>query len=262
MISLKNYNKLVSEEFNEYHKQAISDSEGDGEFEDHYSGKKPEAYEYEDEYYGRNVIWIGNTGKTLKIPSEYVTSREDNIFDYDKAKVLANYIRDHDDRVVFRTSDADVRHIDLDDVKTSQHNPDYMGISRSFTTGDEELDQFLANGDDAIGDIMIYSGEYLNDDYTLDLPRLQEELYEDDIEEFNDIVEQHEAEYAELQDILQRLKEAEEDGDGDLGAIWAIMRDGNHRTQAAIFSGEPYIYVEPLEYDDNYDDKPYSDQLM
>lgn len=162
-------------------------------------------------YYGRNVIWMGEKGRMIRCSPEYTSPIVGNIFDPDKLLAIKEYIENPDtERAVFTCCVlADPSIIDIDDVRDTQVSAKQdrlweMYLDRPFTTGDDELDEYLVA------------------------------QYEDDLD-------QYEAE--ELIDFEDRIKESIENGEGDLGQYWITIRDGNHRVFGAFAAGERYIYA-------------------
>lgn len=75
----------------------------------------------------------------------------------------------------------------------------------TLTTGDEELDRYLVDPDEVLAE------------------------YEDEDEA--------------REDLDERLQEAVDNDEGDLGAITFQVRNGNHRTFGALLAGEPYVWL-------------------
>ncbi len=230
------------------------DDDDDSHFSDHYDGKKPEVNYGNELYYGRNVEWVGESGKTIKVSSEDISSREDNITNNSKVKAVRDYILsdDTEDRVRLDTPLAQILIIDRDDIADTQRayasdtlQQDYR-IDSPFTTGDEEVDNFLYMELDEFCEEVGIDSDYVNEDYTPNIEAIRE--YIDDEEDISSTID-------EINETFQRVKdnlnEAETDSDGDFGRTWAIIRDGNHRAWGAILSGESDIFVSPLAYHDD-----------
>ena len=132
-----------------------------------------------------------------------------NEFDPDKLAAVVSGIQEAPDRVVFTAPYGEVNVVELIDVKESQKNFEEDGLERPYTTGDEELDQYVEDP------------AYALVDYDMDSP------------------EEAEAK----RDFEDRLRYAVEHDEGDLGAIVVTIRDGNHRAFGALLAGEPYVYV-------------------
>ena len=266
MGKLEDMANAILEDFNDHHHSAIDEAETEfGDFDEHFD--KPlskEDFEFNQKYYGRNVVFLGDKGKNLKIDSRYVTSREDNIFDYSKAKSVLEYLNDFDtEDFVTYCPRCDVREIDFDTVMESlQYNDDdtlyeQFNLSEPFTTGDDELDNIIRNvdwEDDIKGNFYMYD-DYLKKDGTLDM---EEVAKSDDPDE---VVEYYKEDVEAIQDVKEMIERAKTDGYGDIGEYWAVLRDANHRTQALIMSGEPYIIIRPDDVD--YAKDPfYKDKLI
>jgi hypothetical protein len=186
------------------------------EFGEHYDTlDKNETHMY-DEYHGRNVIWLGETGKMVKATPENSEPIWGNIFDQDKIDQTADDIRYAEDKVKFYAPLAHPTIIDIQNVAENlqanahddlMYDPaidDY----HTYTTRDSELDAYLLDAEEFLGDNSI----------------------DDDIESLEN----------EMED---RRKLAQEEEWGDIGDISIQIRDGNHRRTAAFAAGEPYIWV-------------------
>lgn len=205
---------------------------GEGEFEDYF----PESAsgELEDEqtpYFGRNVVWIGDDNKMVRAYPEYMQHISGNIFDPDKLAAVVSGIQHHPERVYFYAPYGTASRIDLQSVAESQVYWEDEGLDRPFTTGDEELDEYLKDPDEAI----------LNE-----LPYDRSRFFEPGDPEWETV----------RADFDKRLQEALDDEDGDLGEWVITVRDGNHRAFGSVLAGEPYVYVR-LE-DNQYQDLMHS----
>lgn len=169
-------------------------------------------------YQGKNVSWVGTPGRMMKLDWDQLQATQGNPFDVDKLATYAELIRDgqYGDKALMDAPPAMVTSIGLDDVVESREADqrqelfDSHGMTRPFTTGDDELDEFLTD------------------------PRTFLEEYADD-----------EDDAATIQaDMTERAEEAVADGDGDLGKLVGYLRDGNHRAFAAQLAGEPDVWVQ------------------
>ena len=199
------------------------------EFGDHYDTlDKRDTVGY-DEYYGRNIIWLGEKGKMIKATPHNSEPIWGNIFDADKTEQTADDIRYSEDRVKFYAPYGMVTIIDIQDI--------------------EENIQAAAHGDlmfdPAIDDYHLYS----TDDDDLDAYLLDSEEYIGD-NAFDD------DEITSLTNEMEQMKlDAQSEGWGDIGDISIQVRDGNHRRTAAFASGESHIWVTVVDIADNI--KPY-----
>lgn len=260
----------MTAKFNQYIKEAFSELIDDDDdfvsFDEYFDpGFDPAIYEGLEEYVGNKVIWHGEEGKTLKIPSEYVTPREDNIFDFKKVKAVRDHILHSDDAVHFETSYADVRLIDLETVQmTRQSYKEEMlgpetGLDEPFSTGNKEADEYLDGPDDWIR-YELTESEYfkVGKDYKIVFDR---EKYKTDLK--NKSIDEDTKDSLKYDlEMVNDINHALDQENGDLGYLWAVMRDGNHRTQGAILAGEPYIFVEPYVPSGNLESKSYYDELI
>jgi len=208
--------------------EELADS-GDGEFEDYF----PQSAAGEikpfprNTYYGTDVIWDGMHGQTVRVYPEYMTEIEGNIFDADKLAAVRDGIREAEDRVVFTAPYGTVSVVTLQDVKESieANARGDESLDRPLTTGDDELDEFLVDPEDAL------SGYSVNDlaPYQADPKAAADDNMEYEVELLND--------------LQERLEEAVNFDEGDLGTITYTVRDGNHRAFGAILAGEPFIWM-------------------
>jgi hypothetical protein len=47
-------------------------------------------------------------------------------------------------------------------------------------------------------------------------------------------------------DIKEKLSEYINEKSGDIGRVWVVLRDGNHRTWGAILAGEEFIFCSSI----------------
>lgn len=205
--------------------------EGEGDLDEYYPKTATGTLKPSDPYYGRNIIWDGISGRMLRVYPSNVQAIEGNIFDKDKLAAIVSGIDQAYDRLVFTAPYGDVGAIDLINIKESikyeEEDP--------YTTGDEELDRYLAEGND-----------YIEEEHGVDPDD------PDEAEEFAEIK-------AELDDSLQ---EAVDNNEGDLGDFWVQIRDGNHRAFGAFAAGEPYIYMIVMDNTIQDLDKNYPEDRM
>lgn len=203
----------------QWHTWASLAEEGHGSCEDHYpvsaEGEESELLdERYDAYYGRNVIWLGRTGEMFRAYPRYIEAIEGNIFDEDQLAAVVDCIESSPSRVPFIAPVADVVLIDPTTVRESmEYEPD-----DPWTTGDNELDEWLQDPE-----------EYILSNLGMGLD-----------DEDGTWQEAADALHAEMK---ERLQDAVDNNEGDLGKFVVQIRDGNHRAFGALASGEPYIYV-------------------
>lgn len=123
--------------------------EGEGYFDDYYPVSAAGEMEPSDPYYGRNVIWDGIDGRMMRVGPRYARAIEGNIFDPDKLAAVRDGILEAEDRVVLTAPYGTASVVTPQDVKESieyaNDYPDYV-----LTTGDDELDRWLVEGDNYI----------------------------------------------------------------------------------------------------------------
>jgi hypothetical protein len=166
-------------------------------------------------YHGRNVIWIGTTGKMVRADSHYVYPIQGNIFYDEKISQLTDKINSSSEKVILYAPYGRMSKVEVSEIEESiKYQEDYGHAP--LTTGDEELDQYLADKEEWLSD---------NSDYDDDYNIVKES-------------------YDELKkDMELQLKEAERNRSGDFGEFIFQIRDGNHRAFAAINAGEKYIWL-------------------
>lgn len=163
---------------------------------------------------GRRLAWAPNAAHpVLRVGPDQVIATAGNLFDPVKLATFASMIRSGDIRAAHMPmAHSDVVRI-IDVEETQQARPDdlaFDGMTRPFTTGDEDLDAYLRDPD-----------EYVE----------ANEIYSEDVR-------------AEM-DAAKATAAAE--GWGDIGTQVVRLNSGNHRAFAAFMAGEPYIFVELLD---------------
>lgn len=167
-------------------------------------------------YSGHRVDWVGRQGHMLRVEWDQLQTTQLNPFDPKKVAVFAEMMRDPNISVVAGAPAGMATSVGLDDVAESQKAEvdgellESHGMTRPFSTDDEELDEYLADPETFL--------EY----YAAD---------EDDA----DVI---------MADMTVRGEEAISKCSGDLGNIVVYLRDGNHRAMAAQLAGEPDVWVD------------------
>jgi len=169
-----------------------------------------------DPYYARDVVWMGEKGRMIKLTPENSEPIWGNQFDTDKIRETAVAIRNSEERVKFNAPLVTPTIIDLeniaDTIKGAAHNdlmwdPVIDGF-HIFSTGDDDLDQYIVDEE-----------QYLDDNAWDDEQR------------------------AELEQEMEQMKQdAISEQWGDIGDVFIQVRDGNHRRAAAFAYGEPFVY--------------------
>jgi len=185
-----------------------------------------------DVYHGRRVRWLGEDGRMYKAQWDQVHPRGGNIFYEGKLPAFVEYAREQlssGEKPLWRAPPGWAHGpVTAQDVEESQqalqHGLDDLyssyGTTRAFTTGDEELDEYLRDR----SEIKKRLAKCDEDDCDID----------DERDELRELVETMEA----------RLAEAVAGNQGDLGKVLIDLRDGNHRTFSAYLLGEPYVWVQ------------------
>ena len=119
---------------------------GYGEFEDYYpkSARGGYADEPYDRYYGRNVIWLGEDGAMVRVGRDFFHQIDGNIFDPDKLAAMIDGVENHPDRVEVVAPVVDASLVGPLTIGESIAYAEYDDLDRPLSTGDDELDEYLA----------------------------------------------------------------------------------------------------------------------
>jgi len=197
----------------------VDDSASYDDFEEYYPGsasgelgEEAEEREPENLYTGRNVIWIGDKGRMLRVDPDYALHIEGNIFYPEKLNAVMQGVIHHPEKVYFIAPYGTASKIDLQSVKESI---EYHG------SGGDDMDEPYSTGDDDLDEYLVDPGEYLS-------------AYGEPGEE----------EYEEMKEEMeQALRDAVENEEGDLGSWSFTIRDGNHRAFGSLLADEPYVWA-------------------
>jgi hypothetical protein len=194
------------------------------EFSEHYGTLDKRDTAGYDEYHGRYIVWLGEKGRMIKATPHNSEPIWGNIFDQDKINKTAEDIRYAEDNVKMYAPYGMATILDVQDVEENLQAAAHGDLMYDpaindyhlYTTGDEELDAYLLDSEEFIGD----------------------NAFDDD-------------EIEALETKMEQMKtEAQEDEWGDIGDISIQVRDGNHRRAAAFELGESYIWVTITDVDD------------
>lgn len=213
--------QMVDQYFDEYGKREAYE-----EFREHYpksfSGQMEEDVESspidrQNVRRGRNVAWVGEAGRMVRVDPEYMQHISGNIFYPEKLASVAAAVELHPDTLYLTAPYGQMAQIDVHRVKESQEYWEDEGLDEPLSTGDDELDEYIVDPEE-------YLDDHADDD---ERQELREEMEE-------------------------RLQEAIDSGDGDLGSWIFTVRDGNHRAFGALAGGEPYVWA--ILMDSDYQD--------
>ncbi len=160
------------------------------------------------------VTWLGEKGTLLRVDPAYVSPREDNQFDRDQLGAVVAAVR-AGHPIATTAPRADVMRIDAELVGEMQRAARagrldaYGPLRRAFSTGDETLDRFLADPAAAAERSGVRGAE---------------------------------RKHWERQ-MWKSVRDAERRHGGDLGRLWARVRDGNHRLFGTLIAGAPHAWV-------------------
>lgn len=240
-------------------------------FKDYYPRKlDPVDIKTSDKYVGKNVIWLGERGKTLRIDSDKVTPIYGNVFDSQKIRAVSDHIIDSENKVYLPCGYGSPIVVDIADIAEERlafgqgnYDTDYMK-DEPYTTGDSELDSFFESPYEWIetncstitydGDILeniasLFDFSYYTDQKLMDLKwediksNILTIISEQDQNIIDESTEDIQEDLDIIQDIFDTIQTAVTEQWGDFGEIYFQLRDGNHRTFGAIESGEEYVYV-------------------
>lgn len=173
-----------------------------------------EEIDEDDVYWADGVGWVGIQGQMMKLPWDQVAASPMNPFEPEKTSAFKRLIASGE-RPIMYAPPAMLHRVSLVDVRESQeaHLRDELfashGTTRPYTTGDEELDEFLADEESFL------------ETYAVD---------DDDEQTLR-------------ADMTLRAERAISDNEGDLGKIVATLRDGNHRAFGAQLAGEDEVWI-------------------
>lgn len=168
-------------------------------------------------YEGRSVAWIGTEGRMMWVPAHYLRSRDSNPFYRGKLAEVVALVRQASpsDPISFYPGLGQATVIDKQLVaeslqyRGSGDGACSIGSHAPWTTGDDELDEYLADPEQFIED-RAWDDESATE--------LRTEMEAD-------------------------LAEAVATNAGDLGEIEVQVRDGNHRVFGSIAGGESGVWM-------------------
>jgi RNA polymerase sigma factor (sigma-70 family) len=206
-----------------------------------YAYRDTEGFE-KDGYHGRKVIWYSEVGEDLVgIDADMIVATDQNIFSHSKLNAFANYIRKAEDKVVLPAPKGEVYKVRLYTVKEVLQYSEYVG--HEWTTGEKDADEFLKDPDQFVEDnFEEYADEAGAQDPSIDE---LEAMSNDERGAYEEATKKAVREYME-----KWCQELEEKKSGDLGSIYAVLADGNHRAFAAKEAGEHTIWIFPTSYSD------------
>lgn len=221
-------------------------------------------------YVGRNVTWYGDPDQMIVVNKDQVEGMWGNIYSPEKMEYLVDLIRGSDENVELECSFGIGFTINLTDVIEEQtsyndgtFDTDYEQKDEPATTGDEEYDKYLGYDEYISDEFYVSSYEVIeffkeNKLSIIKSKKTSKQLLDefkqldtnaDDYETFNEFI-----------NIENGIKQAIENGDGDLGKFMVQLREGHHRVMAAIESGEQYVCLN-LAKDDINKFKGYYDKV-
>jgi hypothetical protein len=239
--------------------------------EDYFNPTLPDDIkDHSHKYEGRSVTWYGDPDQMIVIHKDNVHGMWGNVYDPEKMDFLVDMIINHEDKVELECSYGIGGIIDLTDVieeQTSFHNGsfdvDYENLDEPHTTGDNELDEYLGKEDlSEFDDISIYVENYdlfdlFSDNKTyLAKGRISLEDFKQAFEKISDGSEEDIEAFKQFIKYENEVKQAIDNGSGDLGNFTVQLRDGHHRVMSAIKAGEEYVCVN-LDTDSIVDYKGY-----
>ncbi len=170
-----------------------------------------------------HLVWVGNGADMIRVPRAYTSAREDNIFDFEKLAAVRDAVANKSgERLYFHAPYAQAMRISEDEVALSQQTAaretmllfTELGVTRPFTTGDDELDEYLLDKD-----------EFLIENASRSSRALRSKM---------------------ARAMESRLVVASKLPQSDLGKLWVRLRDGHHRVFGAFMAGETWAWVTRL----------------
>lgn len=242
--------KTLIEGLNEKEEWFSDVEDPDGEFEEwFYQPPSQQEIDLHKHYQEGGVVWLGDEGSMLRVHKSQVDAMEDNIFDPEKVAAFAREIRNNAPIYTYAPIGA-VWTLRIGEVQESLENED-----GKYTTGNEDLDEYLTDPSEYIGlyydegvEVLKKGLEQSQKDF------IEENRDEDHHQEISDLDEQWIDEWKEYVSAYQHIvkmeklkQEAAKKSWGDVNSIRVQIRDGNHRTFGAIKAGEKWIWVSVIE---------------
>jgi hypothetical protein len=187
-----------------------------GEFEEYYR-RDLEIYRGWIPMRGRGVTWWVEPGEAVWIEAKYLRPIFGNIFSADKLGAVARAVRRGaatSSPVDFYAPYGQISLIGPGEVENSIQYAEWEP-GPVLTTGDEELDRWLADPDQYVRDVASVRFLHGDKEYMASL----------------------------AQEMNERLQRAVRARSGDLGGWMASVRDGNHRTFGSVLGGEERVAV-------------------
>lgn len=241
---------------NEDYKYDDYDDEDDDVEETHFTSTLPdEEKRGRVSYTGRNITWFGTAGVAAIIPIDLIDGTEGNQYDEDKLESLYNQINELPRNIELATSYCAPYMITIGIIKEEQESyhtgrfeTDYDGRETPLTTGDSDLDFYIASYDTL--DEVIENSSYeenLFKKYHMDIGtgrKTLEQLKHD----FDTLMEEDDTYREEIEEGIgemiryeNMLKDAIANEYGDINTMRFQLRDGNHRFTVAKRLGEKAI---------------------
>jgi hypothetical protein len=228
--------------------------------EDYFNTKLPnDVKKLSKRYIGRNVTWYGDPAQMIVIHKDYVDGMAGNIYYDDKFDYVVDMIKNSEDNVEFECSYGLGSVISFTDILEEQEayqnnrfEIDYEGKKKAASIGNDELDRYIGKDD------------YIELEYNPDND-VNEFFIENrfalirDVKSLNDLANEfnnlfggdEDAQYVfeEFTRIESDIKEAVDNGYGDIGEFRVQLRDGHHRVMGAIAAGEQYVCLNLVKED-------------
>ncbi len=189
-------------------------ADGDGADLGEFYEATAEGDDTEDPQYlcrGRNVWWNGTEGHMMKVPARDLVPIEGNIFYPEKLAAVAQAVRRARRPLVFDAPYGHPSLIDRDRIQESiQYARDGDPLVPVYSTGDEDLDEYLLDPKDTLGKFGKPGSK------------------------------RYEKAKAEREEAIE---DARRRGLGDFGRLGVQVRDGNHRAFGAVLGGESHVWI-------------------
>lgn len=247
---------LLREAFSIYDFDDDDEDYNDEHGEDqHFNAKLPNGIKRRsNRYVGRGVTWYGDPDQMIVISSQDVFGRYGNIYDSDKLEYVAELIQNSPENVEFECSYGFGTLVTFGTIIEEQESyqsgnfeTDYDGKETPSSTGDEDLDKYVGTENfDEIPFAYNVSGEILEFFTKYKFSIIEQTMTVDELKNIfgNFSPDEDEIDAFEVFiDYEQKLKLAQDNGEGDFGRFMVQLRDGHHRVMGAIEAGERWVCV-------------------
>lgn len=204
-------------------------------------------------YEGDKIRWFSNNNNLVVVKTEDIAEISGgNLTNYEKVKSFAKQIESYDGIFELEVGYAYVDEITFADFLEQRNNTGLNFLDgHELTTGDLILDEYINTLEiDDVDDL-----EYVDDEvmqvmekyrFSGSSSKFNSSIIKSELEKVDEDG-TNESEIETFLDLEQSLFDAIENEDGDFGKLRYQLRDGHHRTLAAIECGETYIALDVVQ---------------